>query len=179
MSVTHQGYVNLESLTTLPDSVKFNNQGDVDLENLTHLPESVQFNNLGWVNLASLDHKSINYLGQRRNIRFIDEKTMILMSTKTRGSDIIMQMKYFQGVPFEDMDACFIAQIGDYYAHGETEEQALRDCRLKVLGEIDEGLIASTAKESINRGWVNFVAWAHSVWSGLPSRLRAPPQRYN
>ena len=33
LSVTHQGHVDLESLTTLPESVKFNNQGDVNLAN--------------------------------------------------------------------------------------------------------------------------------------------------
>ena len=52
--INHQGYVNLRSLTTLPERVEFNNQGNVNLYNLTTLPEGVEFNNQGFVDLRSL-----------------------------------------------------------------------------------------------------------------------------
>jgi virulence-associated protein VapD len=50
----NQGSVYLESLTSLPDGIQFNNQGGVDLRSLTSLPEGIQFNNQGSVDLESL-----------------------------------------------------------------------------------------------------------------------------
>jgi len=41
--VTHDGYVNLESVTSLPDNVTFKNHGHIDLRSVTSLPEGVTF----------------------------------------------------------------------------------------------------------------------------------------
>ncbi|MCH6259194.1 hypothetical protein MLD52_21735, partial [Puniceicoccaceae bacterium K14] len=41
--VSHQGYVDLSSVTTLPDNVKFENQGGVYLSSVTTLPDNVKF----------------------------------------------------------------------------------------------------------------------------------------
>jgi hypothetical protein len=48
------GSVNLDSLTTLPEGIKFENQGSVDLDSLTTLPEGIKFENQGYVDLDSL-----------------------------------------------------------------------------------------------------------------------------
>ena len=48
------GYVDLGSLTTLPENVTFSNGGYVDLRNLTTLPENVTFSNGGNVYLSRL-----------------------------------------------------------------------------------------------------------------------------
>ena len=45
--VTHKGFVDLRSLTSLPPGVEFKNRGFVDLESLTSLPPGVEFNNGG------------------------------------------------------------------------------------------------------------------------------------
>jgi hypothetical protein len=50
----YEGGVNLDSLTTLPEGVVFNNKGSVWLNILTTLPEGVVFNNKGSVLLKSL-----------------------------------------------------------------------------------------------------------------------------
>ncbi len=50
----NKGYVSLDSLTQLPDNVYFNNEGFVYLYSLTQLPENVIFNNKGFVDLYSL-----------------------------------------------------------------------------------------------------------------------------
>jgi len=52
--VTDGGGVFLDSLTTLPENVQFNNGWAVSLKSLTTLPENVQFNNAGTVYLDSL-----------------------------------------------------------------------------------------------------------------------------
>ena len=52
--VTRSGHVGLESLTSLPPGVEFNNKGIVGLESLTSLPPGVEFNNEGFVDLDSL-----------------------------------------------------------------------------------------------------------------------------
>jgi hypothetical protein len=52
--VTRKGYVDLNSLTSLPPDVVFNNGGGVNLRSLTSLPPDVVFNNVLDVNLNSL-----------------------------------------------------------------------------------------------------------------------------
>ena len=52
--IINGGYVDLRSLTGLPENIQFNNGGDVYLRSLTSLPENIQFNNGGDVNLSSL-----------------------------------------------------------------------------------------------------------------------------
>ena len=52
--VTHNGYVDLRSLTSLPPGVEFRNGWDVDLRSLTSLPSGVEFRNGGDVDLRSL-----------------------------------------------------------------------------------------------------------------------------
>ena len=44
-----------------------------------------------------------------------------------------MKARYFQGGAFEDMTSCYVAQVGEYYAHGETIPQALSDARFKHM----------------------------------------------
>ena len=52
--VTHNGYVLLDSLTSLPPGVEFKNGGVVRLDSLTSLPPDVVFKNKGYVDLRSL-----------------------------------------------------------------------------------------------------------------------------
>ena len=52
--VTHNRYVDLGSLKTLPPGVEFNNVGSVYLHLLETLPPGVQFNNKGSVDLRSI-----------------------------------------------------------------------------------------------------------------------------
>ena len=54
VNMKKQGDVDLRSLTTLPEGVKFENQGDVYLGSLTTLPEGVKFENQGYVDLCRL-----------------------------------------------------------------------------------------------------------------------------
>jgi len=52
--VTHKGSVWLNSLTSLPPGVEFENGGGVYLDALTSLPPGVEFKNWSGVNLNSL-----------------------------------------------------------------------------------------------------------------------------
>jgi hypothetical protein len=52
--VTDEGFVDLNSLTSLPPGVKFSNGGGVYLDALTSLPPDVEFRNRGDVRLWSL-----------------------------------------------------------------------------------------------------------------------------
>ena len=52
--VTHKGYVYLESLTSLPPGVQFNNKRGVNLKSLKILQPGVVFKNKGSVYLNSL-----------------------------------------------------------------------------------------------------------------------------
>ena len=52
--VTHEGYVNLGSLTSLPPDVEFKNSGNANLQSLTSISPGVEFKNEGNVRLDSL-----------------------------------------------------------------------------------------------------------------------------
>ena len=52
--VTYSFSVHLESLTTLPPDVEFNNRENVDLNSLTSLPTGVKFRNKGDAYLSAL-----------------------------------------------------------------------------------------------------------------------------
>jgi len=54
IDTSRQGYVDLSSLTSLPEGVRFENQGSVYLGSLTTLPEGARFENQGYVDLSSL-----------------------------------------------------------------------------------------------------------------------------
>jgi len=54
ITIDHNDYVYLPSLTQLPENVIFNNKGSVNLSSLTQLSENTVFNNEGFVNLNSL-----------------------------------------------------------------------------------------------------------------------------
>ena len=56
--VTHDGYVDLGFLETIPPGVEFRNNGRVDLRSLETLPPGVEFKNRGNVWLDSLENLS-------------------------------------------------------------------------------------------------------------------------
>jgi len=73
--------VNLTSLTSLPLDVKFENGGSVYLDSLTSLPPGVEFNNRGYVYLDDLLGGYFN--GWEGNIEGIDNKRLLnLMISK-------------------------------------------------------------------------------------------------
>jgi hypothetical protein len=127
----NQGYVYLSSLTVLPDGIQFNNQGYVDLSSLTVLPDGIQFNNQGCVYLSSLISQTQTYRGKQIRLSNIDGYTMLIGSKRNIGDHKIMKARYFGGGDIAKLKQCFIAQAGDFYAHGDTAEKALRDVRFK------------------------------------------------
>ncbi len=128
----NHGYVDLPSCTALHDGIQFNNQGDVYLDGCTALHDGIQFNNQGYVHLPSLDGKTINYRGKQIKLRHIDGDTMLIGAARKAGDHVIMKARYFGGGDIDKLKQCFIAQSGDYYAHGDTAGKALRDVRFKV-----------------------------------------------
>jgi len=73
--VTHKGYVDLRSPTSLPPGVEFKNGGSVDLRSLTSLPPDAVFNNGGLVYLGSLVGGWFNRW--KGNIEGIDSKRLL------------------------------------------------------------------------------------------------------
>ena len=73
--VTHKGYVDLRSPTSLPPGVEFKNGGSVDLRSLTSLPPDVVFRNRGSVDLGALI--GVSFDKWSGNIKGIDEKRLL------------------------------------------------------------------------------------------------------
>jgi len=76
--VTHGGWVDLDSLTSLPPGVEFRNGGDVGLDSLTSLPTGVEFKNEGHVYLDSLTSISPGVVF--KNVGYVDLESLTSIS---------------------------------------------------------------------------------------------------
>ena len=148
------GYVDLPSLTSMPEGITFNNGGGVYLRSLTSMPEGITFNNGGYVDLPSLPDGEYQYLGQTVTLAQIDGLTMLVGSVRKRGEVKVMSCRYFGGGDLKRLKAYFVAQYGEYSAHGATVEKAIRDVRFKVMqADLDPDELIATIKK---RGTVTF-----------------------
>jgi hypothetical protein len=127
------GYVYLPSLTTLPEATTFSNGGYVDLPSLTTLPEATTFSNGGYVDLPSLTTEYVEYQGEVIRLKRIDGSTMLILSDRQTGEYTIYHAAYFGGGDMAKLKRCWIAQLGEHFAHGSTVEKAMRDVRFKSM----------------------------------------------
>ena len=69
---------------------------------------------------------------------------MIIDSKKTKKDFTIYKCRYIGGY----FNSCYVAKKGDYYAHGETIKQAIKDVNFKFLQEtFDLDSLVSEIKE--------------------------------
>ena len=80
--ITHEGYVNLIALTSLPPGVVFKNRGGIYLIALTSLPPGVEFKNAGSVNLRSLVGGDGLFDKWKGNIEGIDSNRLLNVMIK-------------------------------------------------------------------------------------------------
>ena len=78
--VTEDGYVWLESLTSLPPGVEFKNGGDVWFNSLTSIPPGVEFKNRGNVDLEPLI--GVRFDKWKGNIEGISSKRLLNVMIK-------------------------------------------------------------------------------------------------
>lgn len=123
--ITARGYV----VTRDGDAISC--AGYLDLDSLTSLPEGVSLSAGGYLGLDSLTSETQVYQGQTIRLRKIDYTTMRLISSRKVGDVTLWRAQYFLGHLDTD-HRCYVAQDGDDYAHGESAEEALRDLRFKV-----------------------------------------------
>ena len=143
----NNGFVSLRSLKTLPEGVKFENHGPVLLPSLTTLPEGVKFENHGHVCLDSLTGKH-KYGGKTHEFLCADGVTMLVVSKRAKGDLTLYKAKYFGGGDIEKLDGCYVAQRGEYFAHGATAREALSDLNFKFLqSEADVAEIAAKVRK--------------------------------
>ena len=152
LTIDYEGYVDLRSLTSLPNNVQFNNGSNVYLRSLTSLPNNVQFNNGGCVYLESItslpDNVQFNnecsvwlhsitseqnyYQGRIHTFRVIDNHTMLMGKSRKFGDTTIHNARYFGGGEIANLRKCYIAEQNGTYAHGATIEEAQTDLRFKI-----------------------------------------------
>ena len=117
--VRHQEYVYLNTLTTLPAGVKFENQGAVYLRSLTTLPAGVQFLNRGCVDLRRLATLPAG-------VTFTNHGAVYLHALTTLPA----------GVRFENHGAVELRSLsGKVRYRGKTLELAQVDGYTMVLGD--------------------------------------------
>ena len=84
-----QGFVYLNSLTSLPENTKFTNNGSVYLSGLTSLPESTKFNNSGAVTLNSLTSLSENTKFTNNGSVYLSGLTSLPENTKFNNKGFV------------------------------------------------------------------------------------------
>ena len=145
-SFNNQGYVYLGSLTTLPAGISFNNQGYVYLSSLTTLPEGTSFNNQGDVDLGSLTNETQTYRGEDITLRTIDGCTMLIESEKLTKGITVCKARYFGGGEIKDLEQCYVAKVGNHWAHGKTAKEAIQDANEKATLDADVADVVAEIK---------------------------------
>ena len=82
-------YLDLNSLTSLPENIHFNNSRSVYLRSLTSLPESTQFNNSGGVYLNSLKSLPENIQFNNGGSTFLQSLTSLPGSTQFNNGGFV------------------------------------------------------------------------------------------
>ncbi|WP_311271306.1 hypothetical protein, partial [Sphingobium sp. WCS2017Hpa-17] len=147
VTFSNGGDVYLRGLTSLPEGVTFSNGGGVYLRGLTSLPEGVTFSNGGGVYLRGLTSELQTYQGKQIRLRQVDGYTMLILSERSQNGITISHAAYFRGGDIDKLKRSYVAASGEYSAHGETIEQALRDLRFKQMEhDFDEGELVAEIK---------------------------------
>jgi len=142
----NQGDVGLSSLTTLPEGISFNNKGYVDLRSLTTLPEGIIFNNQGDVYLSSLTNEVQIYQGEQITFRHIDDYTMLIESEKLIKGITVCRARYFGGGKIKALKKCYVAKVGNHWAHGKTAKEAIQDATDKATLDADVADVVAEIK---------------------------------
>jgi hypothetical protein len=103
----------------------------------------------------------------------VDDFTMRLISSREVGDVTLWRAQYFKGHLDTD-PKCYVAQLGDLYAHGDTADKAIRDLRFKQAQvDFDCDELVETIRE---RGTVKFNDYrllTGACESGLQEGLRS------
>ena len=173
VTLTAGGYLDLGNLTTLPEGVTLTAGGYLYLSSLTTLPEGVTLTAGRYLNLRSLTSETQRYQGKTIRLRTIDGLCTRLIRARKVGEMTVWSGQYFKGNLGTD-PRVYVAQHGDDYAHGDTAERALRDLRFKVAQrDLDPDELVADIKR---RGVVTFNDYrllTGACESGLTEGLRA------
>lgn len=133
---------------TLTESgVDVTTKRDVDLPSLTTLPENTTFSNSGYVDLGGLTDEYQTYRGEIIHLKHVDDQTMLILSERSTGEYTIFHAAYFGGGDLDKLRRCYVAQLGEHYAHGKTVEKAMRDVRFKSMErEFDQDELVAEIK---------------------------------
>lgn len=132
MVLSAHGGIYFGNLRALGKGVSLSAGGSLYLGSLRILSEGVALSAGGAVHLPSLTSEVQTYQGQTIRLRTIDGICTRLIKNKTVGDDITLwSAQYFKG-HLETDPRCYVAQHGDFYAHGGSARGALRDLRFKI-----------------------------------------------
>jgi hypothetical protein len=128
--------------------MKFENQGGVNLRLLTTLPEGMKFENQGYVYLSSLTAEKQAYQGQEITLRNIDGYTMLIESEKIKKGITICKARCFGGGDLDKLQSCYLAKVGNHWAHGKTAKEAIQDATDKAVIDMNQSEVVAEIKAS-------------------------------
>ena len=95
--------------------------------------------------------------GKTLHFEQIDGDTMVVGKWKSQGDVQVCKAKYFSGKPLDEMDKCYVAKSGEYYAHGVSIQKAISDLQFKVLSETGDK--SDIVSDIIKSHMVTFNQW--------------------
>lgn len=113
---------------------------------LTALPEGLTVGGSLYLGRCT----GLTHWGQRSiNWRFVDGYSMLIKSTKRAGDALLHRAEYLYDIaPGKKLRACYVAEQGEYTAHGDTIDEAMRDLRFKIAAEnFNPDELAATIRE--------------------------------
>lgn len=143
-TLDNKGY----TYTEADGKINVTHQGNVDLRSLTTLPEGTSFNNQGSVNLSSLTTEMQTYRGEQITLRYIDGYTMLIESEKITKGITVCKARYFGGGEIKDLKQCYVAKVGNHWAHGKTAKEAIQDAIDKATLDADVADVVAEIKRT-------------------------------
>ena len=132
VSLTAGENLNLSSLKELPEGVSLTAGKILNLRSLKELPEGVSLT-AGWpLYLKGLESPYQRYKGKDIYLVNVDGDAMQRLSAPRTVEDCsVWKAAYFNGT--ENQRTCYVAECGEFTAHGDSIATAIRDVRFKHL----------------------------------------------
>jgi len=147
-------------------------KGNLDLRGCTGLaalPDNLSVGD----RITLPDHLCGEMLWEGAQIRVenIDGITMVMDRHMPADGFDIWKARYF-GKPIAGMESCFIARIGEHYAHGDTVRAAIEDAREKVFAGQGAADIVAGIKARGEVSFAEFRALTGACREGLRQGLQ-------
>ena len=73
---------------------------------------------------------------------------MLIESEKITKGVTICKARYFGGGDLDKLKPCYLAKVGNHWAHGKTVKEAVQDATDKAVGDMDQSEVVAEIKST-------------------------------